>query len=36
MAVHEPSADFESAVVAMNSAAGHTRVVRSPLRRVPR
>jgi len=25
MAVHEPSADFESAVLAMNSAAGHTR-----------
>jgi dihydroxyacetone kinase-like predicted kinase len=25
MAVHEPSADFESAVVAMNTAAGHTR-----------
>jgi dihydroxyacetone kinase-like predicted kinase len=25
MAVHEPSADFESAVVAMSSAAGHTR-----------
>ena len=24
MAVHEPSADFESAVVAMNTAAGHT------------
>jgi dihydroxyacetone kinase-like predicted kinase len=25
MAVHEPSADFESAVVAMSSAAGHAR-----------
>ena len=25
MAVHEPSADFASAVVAMNTAAGHTR-----------
>ena len=25
MAVHEPSADFESTVVAMNTAAGHTR-----------